>query len=285
MKIALIQMNSVSDKVANITEASRLIDQAVASEKPDWVLLPEHFNWAGGGTKDKIAHADQVPGGEAYEAIRQLAIRHRIWIHAGSLLEAIPGEERVYNTTCVFNRDGKEVARYRKIHLFDIVTPDGVEYRESATIRGGRDIVTYDCEGFRIGCTICYDLRFAELFQALVDAGANVIAVPSSFTVQTGKDHWDVLLRARAIETQAYVLAAGQCGFFTSARGDKRLTYGHSLAADPWGHVIAKASDGPGIVTARLDKAMIERVRRDMPVDQHRIIGREAMKSRLIAAE
>jgi len=285
MKVAPIQMNSVSSKEANIAEATRLIDQVVAEEKPDWVLLPEHFNWAGGGSQEKRANADQVPGGAAYEAMKALAARHRIWIHAGSLLEAIPGEERIYNTTCVFNRDGKEVARYRKIHLFDIVTPDGVEYKESATIKGGRDVVTYDCEGLCVGCTICYDLRFAELFQALVDEGADIIAVPASFTVQTGRDHWDVLLRARAIETQTYVVAAGQCGYFTTARGEKRYTYGHSLVADPWGHVIAKASDGPGYVTARLDKARIERVRRDMPVDQHRIIGREAMKTKLAAAE
>ena len=285
MKIAVIQMNSVSNKDANIAEATRLIEAAIAADRPDWVLLPEHFNWAGGGTKDKLAHADSVPGGPAYEAMRALALQHRIWIHAGSLLESIPGEERIYNTTCVFNRDGKEVARYRKIHLFDIVAPDGVEYRESATIKGGRDIVTYDCEGLRVGCTICYDLRFAELFLALADTGVDLIAVPSSFTIQTGRDHWDVLLRARAIETQSYIVAAGQCGFFTGSRGDKRFTYGHSLIADPWGHIIAKASDGPGFVSAHIDKSRIARVRQDMPLDQHRLIGREAMKRPLAAAE
>lgn len=285
MKTALIQMNSLSDKTANIAEASRLIEAAVQSDKVDWVLLPEHFNWAGGGTRDKVANADQVPGGAAYDAMRSLAIKHRIWVHAGSLLESIPGQERVYNTTCVFNRDGKEVTRYRKIHLFDIVTPDGIEYRESATIEPGRDIATYECEGFHVGCTICYDLRFGELFQALVEAGSDVITVPSSFTVQTGKAHWEVLLKARAIETQSYVLAAAQCGFFINANGEKRHTFGHSLAIDPWGAVLAEAGSEPGYLVVELDKARIEKVRRDIPMAKHRALGRVAINQPLAAAQ
>lgn len=285
MKIALIQMNSVSDKIENIAQATSLIEDAVMLEHPDWVLLPEHFNWSGGTTVDKVKNADDVPGGAAYEAMRALAAKHKIWIHAGSLLEKVRGEEKVYNTTCVFDRSGKEVARYRKIHLFDITAPDGTQYKESASVKPGREVVTYDCEGVKVGCAICYDLRFPELFQALVADGAQLIALPASFTLQTGKDHWEVLCRARAIETETYFAAAGQTGSFKAAGGDKRFTYGHSLLADPWGHVVAKASDGVGYVTARLDMKLVAKVRREIPVAEHKVIGREMAPVRLAAAE
>jgi deaminated glutathione amidase len=134
MKIATIQMNSVSDRAANIAQATTLIESAVAEERPDWLCLPENWNWAGGATADKVANSDDCPGGPAYAAVQALAAKHRVWIHAGSLLERVPGENKVWNTTVVFDRTGKEVARYRKIHLFDIVTPDGMAYRESATV-------------------------------------------------------------------------------------------------------------------------------------------------------
>ena len=138
----------------------------------------------------------------------------------GSFFERVPGENRAFNTTVVFDRDGREVARYRKIHMFDITAPDGTKYQESATMKPGEAVVTYDCEGVTIGCTICYDLRFAELFAALVERGASIIALPAAFTLQTGKDHWEVLLRARAIETQTYVLAAAQIGSVQSQGQD-----------------------------------------------------------------
>jgi nitrilase len=285
MKIALIQMTSVSDRAANVAQAVRLVDEAVALETPDWVLLPEHWNWAGGTTADKIANADDIPGGPAYEAAKTLAAKHRIWVHAGSLLERVKGEDKVYNTTVVFDRTGKEVARYRKIHLFDITAPDGAVYKESASVKPGREIVTYACEDLTVGCAICYDLRFPELFQALQAKGADLIALPASFTLQTGKDHWEVLCRARAIETGTYFAACGQTGSFKAAGGETRHTYGHSLLVDPWGHVVAKASDGVGFVTARLDRKLIAKVRGQIPVARHKVIGRDMEPVRLIAAE
>ena len=270
MKISLVQMNSINDKMANIASARALIEKAVAEEGPDWVLLPEQFDWAGGARGDKHAHAEVLPGGPAYSMAQELALKHRIFIHAGSIMERIEGDERIHNTSVVFNRRGEEIARYRKIHLFDVTTPDGASYRESATVKPGDKVVTYDCEGVTIGCSICYDLRFPDLFQALAEKGAQIIALPAAFTLQTGKDHWEVLLRARAIETQTYLCASAQTGSFTVGN-EQRATYGHSLVADPWGHVVAKASDGIGVVSTRIDPAVVAKVRQMIPVAQHKV--------------
>jgi deaminated glutathione amidase len=270
MKISLVQMNSISDKSANIAAARALIERAVAEEAPDWVLLPEQFDWAGGARGEKQANAEVLPGGPAYSMAQELAAKHRIFIHAGSIMEKLDGDPRIHNTSVVFDRGGKEIARYRKIHLFDVTTPDGVSYKESATVKPGDAVVTYDCEGITIGCSICYDLRFPALFQALAEKGAQIIALPAAFTLQTGKDHWEVLLRARAIETQTYVCASAQTGTFTIGN-EQRATYGHSLVADPWGHVVAKASDGIGLVSARIDPAVVAKVRGMIPVAQHRV--------------
>jgi nitrilase len=271
MKISVIQTNSISDKAANIRQATELIERAVAADRPDVVVLPEVWSWRGGTTSDKVKAADSIPGGDAWEVLATLARRHRIWVHGGSMIETIPGStSQVYNTTCVFDREGREIARYRKIHMFDITAPDGVAYNESDTIRPGEDVVLYDLEGLKVGCTICYDMRFAELYVTLAKAGADIIMVPSSFTVQTGKDHWEVMLRARAIETQCYVVAPGQYGPFVDGKGGTRLSYGHSLVADPWGHVVARCSDGIGFATAHIDPAQIARVRGLIPMNAHR---------------
>ena len=270
MKVSLVQMNSINDKAANLAAARALIERAVAEEAPDWVLLPEQFDWAGGVKGDKARNAETLPGGPAYAMAQELAARHGIFLHAGSFMEKIEGDERIHNTSVVFDREGREVARYRKIHLFDVTAPDGVSYKESATVKPGDLVVTYDCEGVKVGCTICYDLRFPGLFQALADRGAEMIAMPAAFTMQTGKDHWEVLLRARAIETETYVCAAAQTGTFT-VNNETRATYGHSLIADPWGLVVAKASDGVGVVSTRLDMALVKRVRRMIPVAQHKV--------------
>jgi len=271
MKISLVQMNSINDKGANIAAARALIERAVAEEGPDWVLLPEQFDWAGGARAEKLAAAERLPGGPAYEMARGQAIKHRIFVHAGSIMEKIDGEDRYHNTSVVFNREGEEIARYRKIHLFDVVTPDGAAYKESATVKAGDKVVTYDCEGVTVGCSICYDLRFPDLFQALMEKGAEMIAMPAAFTMQTGKDHWEVLLRARAIETQCWIAAPACCGTHKEgAAGEVRFTFGHSLIADPWGHVVAKASDGPGWAAATLDQRLLQRVRANMPVLEHR---------------
>ncbi len=171
---------------------------------------------------------------------QDFAREHKVFVHAGTLMEKVPNEKRIYNSTFVFNREGQEIAHYRKIHMFDIVGPDGTAYKESATVKPGENVVVYDLDGFKIGCAICYDIRFAELYLELEKAGADVIVLPAAFTLQTGKDHWEVLARARAIETQTYFAACGQTGS-TVSNGERRHTYGHSLVCDPWGHVVARA--------------------------------------------
>lgn len=267
MKVALIQMNSQDDKAANLAQARALIERAVAEERPDFVALPEMWTFLSEDDAAKRAAAEPVPGGEAYGLMQELAARHGIVLHGGSIIER--NGDAVYNTTVVFDRDGRELARYRKLHLFDIVTPDGKAYRESATFTRGARVVTYDALGTRIGCSICYDVRFAELYLQLAKDGARVILVPAAFTLQTGKDHWEVLLRARAIETQTYVLAPAQWGRYA---GGSRACYGHSLVADPWGHVIAKAQDKVGYIAARLDLEEVARVRARMPCAEHRVL-------------
>jgi deaminated glutathione amidase len=269
MKVSLVQMNSGADKARNLENARALIGRAVAEENPDWLCLPEVFDFLGGSREEKFAAAESFPDGPAYRLMQQLAREHRVFIHAGSILERVADEERIANTTVVFDRDGRERARYRKIHLFDVTTPDGAAYRESATIKRGDQVVVYDCEGVTVGCSICYDLRFPALFQALSARGAQLIALPAAFTLMTGKDHWEVLCRARAIENEVYFCAAAQTGAFTEGR-ETRLTWGRSLVVDPWGCVVALASDGPGHVSTRLDMERVQRVRDLIPVAKHR---------------
>jgi deaminated glutathione amidase len=279
MRISVIQMNQGSDKAANLAAAERLIEAAVAADRPALVSLPETWTNLGGGRDSRRAAAEALPapggtGGPAYELLRGLARRHGMHVHGGSLIE--DGGEKLFNTTLVFDPAGQEIARYRKIHLFDITSPDGTGYRESALYGAGDALVLFEAGGIRFGCTICYDIRFPEHYLALRRAGAEAILVPSNFTLQTGKDHWEVLLRARAIETQCWIIAAASYGQYEE-RGAQRAVYGHSLIADPWGHVLAKASDGTGWASARLDPSLLARVRRDMPVLEHRDARRIAL--------
>ena len=269
MKVSLIQMNSQDDKAANLKQAERFVTAAVEDEHPDLVILPELFTYMSGDVEGSRVAAEIFPDGEAYNLMRRLAARLEVTLHAGSMLENDDG--KYYNTSVVFDRDGAELARYRKIHLFDIVTPGGESYRESDVMDRGVDIVSYDEGGTRVGCTICYDIRFAELYRALADAGAAVITIPSAFTMETGKDHWEVLCRARAIETQTYVLAPNQVGKHPEGN-EVRACFGHSMVVDPWGHVLARAQDKPGFITAKLDFPYLASLRQGLPVHEHHVL-------------
>jgi nitrilase len=269
MRVCVIQMNSVNDKAANLAQARGLIEQAVKEDRPDLLLLPEVWAFQGGTTAERQAAAETIPGGEAYTLLREAASRHGVFLHGGSFLEQAEG--CLFNTTVVFDRTGAEIALYRKIHLFDVVTPDGREYRESALVGRGREVVTYEAEGARIGCSICYDLRFGELYRQLAAKGAQLLMIPAAFTLQTGKDHWEVLIRARAVETQCYVAAAAQVGAFPAGK-DVRHNWGHSMIVDPWGKVLAQVPDRPGFATAKLDLGYLQRVREMIPVHQHRVL-------------
>jgi predicted amidohydrolase len=272
MKISVIQMNSGSAKPENLAQAGRLIDAAVAADAPDMVVLPEVFAHIGGSIAARHAAAETLPepggeGGPAYQMLRETACRHGIFVHGGSFIER--ESERFFNTTLAFDRNGGELARYRKIHLFDVTTPDGRVYRESDTFGGGDAVVTYRADDITVGCSICYDLRFPELYRALAEAGAHVVMVPAAFTLQTGKDHWEVLLRARAIETETYIVAAAQVGSYADGN-DTRMTWGHSMVVDPWGHILAQAQDRPGHASAAIDLDYLETVRARIPVHRHR---------------
>ena len=278
LRITVIQMNQGSDKLANIAQARRLIEGAMAADRPDLISLPETWTNLGGGREARERAAELLPqpgetGGPAYEFLRDIA-RQGIAVHGGSIIER--GPEKLFNTTVVFDDTGTEIARYRKIHLFDITGPDGTGYRESALYGAGDELVTCEVGGTILGLTICYDMRFAEQYVALRKLGADIILVPSNFTMQTGKDHWEPLLRARAIEAQSWIVAAASWGGYEE-RGATRHVHGHSMIIDPWGHVVAKVSDGIGWATARMDPAITARVRRDMPVLEHRAARRAAL--------
>lgn len=214
MRISVIQMNQGSDKPANLDQARRLIEGALASDRPDLITLPETWTNLGGGREAREAAAEILPepggtGGVAYEFMRSVAVSQGITVHGGSIIER--GPEKLFNTTVVFDSAGAEIARYRKIHLFDITGPDGTGYRESALYGAGDKLVTCRVGDVTLGLTICYDMRFAEQYMSLRRVGADVIFVPSNFTLQTGKDHWEVMLRTRAIESQCWIAAAPSC--------------------------------------------------------------------------
>lgn len=280
MRVSVIQMNPGADKAANISQAERLIGQAISNDRPDLVSLPEIWTCLGGDQAMKHAQAETLPpagsnetGGPAYEFLRSIARGNGIHVHGGSIGEMGHAGGKLFNTTIVFDPHGLEIARYRKVHLFDITTPDGLGYKESANYGAGDSVVVFDAGGMRLGCAICYDVRFPEQFLALRRAGAELVFLPAAFTVQTGRDHWETLIRARAIETQCWFAAAATCGKHFDGNGEPRHTYGHSMVCDPWGTVVARVSDGVGWVTARIDPAMTARVRRNMPVLEHRRLG------------
>lgn len=270
MKIALVQMNSQPDRAANLRQAEQLMSQALAG-RPDLIVLPEHFDWTGGTPAEKRSAADHVPGGAAYNLVQSFATRNRVAVHAGSLLETSRTPDRIFNTSVVFDERGKEIGAYRKIHLFDIVAPDGKVYNESETVRPGNSLLVYEIGGMKLACCICYDLRFSRLFDRLAQEHVDAFILPAAFTQQTGKDHWEVLCRARAIEFQAYVVACGQCGHYETPAGERRYMHGHSMVCDPWGKVVAEAGEDIGVLEAKLDRNRIEAVRRLIPMAAHRV--------------
>lgn len=262
LRLAVVQMNSGEDKAANLEQALRLIDEA-AGKGANFVALPENFNFLGRGELVR-ANAEPIPG-PTIEQLADRARRHGIWVHGGSIPERIPGEERYCNTSVVLDPAGRIVARYRKIHLFD-VEAGGRVYRESAAVAPGDEVVAFDSPWGRMGLCICYDLRFGELHRALALAGAQVIFQPAAFTLYTGKDHWEVLLRARAIENQVYVAAPAQ--IFQHPPGN--ACFGSAMIVDPWGTVIARAPERVGTVVAEIDFEWLREVRARLPALQHR---------------
>jgi len=267
MRVALCQSNCGDDVAANEEQVFGLLEQAAAGET-DLAALPEVWPCQGSAAHVRAA-AEPVPGPRTHR-LAEFARDHRMWVHGGSVLEL--SDERVYNTSVVFDRAGELVATYRKIHLFDADPPGAVSSRESFVYSPGDQVVTAESEFGRLGLSICYDVRFPELYRALAVQGATILFVPAAFRYETGVDHWEVLLRARAIEDQAFVVAAAQWGTW-GPPGKERRNFGHSLVADPWGRVIELAPEGVGVTFAELDLAEIVRVREALPALRHRTLG------------
>jgi predicted amidohydrolase len=261
--VAVVQMNSGEDKAANVETAMRLIDEAAASGAR-LVVLPEIWTFLGSDEGNR-ANAEPIPG-PVTEALSAKAKQHGIYLHGGSILEKRDGEPKLFNTTVVFDPSGETVAQYSKIHMFDVVLDGVASYKESNTVQRGDEIVTFDLDGTTVGLAICYDLRFPELFRILRLRGADVIVLPAAFTMTTGKDHWEVLLRARAIENQVYMVSCGQFGPDSSGK----WCYGRSLIADPWGTVLGTAPDREYVLLASLDLDYLQKVRRQVPSVENR---------------
>lgn len=259
---AAIQMATVSDKAANLERAERLIRLA-AARGANLVALPETFNWR--GKRAEEPSAAEALEGPSLGMISRLARELGVHIVAGSITEHAPGQSKRYNTSALIGPDGARLAVYRKIHLFDVDLPGRVTVRESDAKLPGAEVVSARTALGAIGLTVCYDLRFPELYRRLTFAGAEIVTVPSAFTFPTGEAHWDVLLRARAIENQAYVIAPAQFGPNVHGFAD----YGNSAIVDPWGRVIARAADQEGVVVAPIDLDYLARVRRELPALSH----------------
>lgn len=257
MRVAAIQLNSRGDKERNIEAAAQLV-RAAAADGAELIVLPEKWNLLG-EPEELRAGAEELEAGPSLVAAREWAAELRIHLVAGSIAERVAGADRFFNTSALIGPGGEIAAVYRKIHMFDVEV-GGVTYRESAHEQPGDEIVVADA-GVELGLSICYDLRFPELHRILALRGARVIAVPSAFTAVTGRDHWEVLLRARAIENQVFVVAANQYG----EAGTSFNSYGRSLIADPWGIVLAQAADGEGFAAAELDFERQREIRRTLP--------------------
>jgi predicted amidohydrolase len=255
--VAAVQMNSQEYTTINVKQAISLLEDA-AEAGAKLVVLPENFNYL--GPESGLYEAAEPIPGPTISAIADIAHRQNITILAGSMIEKDTDSQRYFNTSVLIDSSGQIIAKYRKIHLFDAEIGDAVSEKESKFFSPGEEIVTATVYGHRAGLSICYDLRFPELYRSLVDRDSEIIFVPAAFTMFTGKDHWELLLRTRAIENQCFVVAANQCG-----RHNGGWCYGRSMIVDPWGIVIASAPDNVGVVLAELDFSALERIRHQLP--------------------
>jgi len=261
---AAVQMTSIADRAKNLDNALRLVNLA-ADLGAELVGLPENFSFMG-HDEERIAGAETLEG-PSLSAVRDVSRRRRIHVLAGSFAERVKDPGKTANTSVLVAPDGTLAAIYRKIHLFDVAIPDGARYAESETVVPGEAVVTAETALGSIGLSVCYDLRFPELYRRLASRGAEIVCVPSAFTLFTGKDHWEVLVRARAIENLAYVLAPAQAGRHSATR----VTFGNAMVVDPWGVVLARCpGEGEGVCLAPMRRERIEQVRRDIPALKHR---------------
>jgi predicted amidohydrolase len=258
--VAAVQLSSGADVQSNVDGATQLIHEA-AERGATYIQLPEYFNYLGAATRyPEVAEA--VPGPTTLR-LSEIASSRHVTIHVGSMLERSADSTRCFNTSVIIGPTGEVVARYRKIHLFDVDVPGAVVLRESDDIDPGEQMVVADVDGFRLGLSVCFDLRFPELYRALAVNGATILAIPSAFNAMTGSAHWEVLVRARAIENHAYVVAAAQAGL----TGEGIATHGHSMVVGPWGDVLVESQkSGPDVLVASIDLAEVQRRRSQIAV-------------------
>ena len=264
--VACVQMASGPNIGANLLEAERLIEEAV-SQQARLVVLPENFALMGKTENDKVHEREEENNGPIQSFLAEQSARHGIWLVGGTIPMIASDESKVRAACLVYDDEGRQVARYDKIHLFDVELVDNDEqYTESETIEPGDKVVVIDSPFGRMGLSVCYDLRFPELFRQQLEAGMEIVVLPSAFTAITGRAHWEVLVRARAIENLCYVIAPDQGGYHLSGRE----TYGHSMIVDPWGTVLNSLSRGPGVVCADIELERLNSARRNFPAIKHR---------------
>ncbi|WP_343656447.1 carbon-nitrogen hydrolase family protein [Paraburkholderia caribensis] len=264
-RVAALQMVSTPERDRNLADADRLIALA-AADGAQLVLLPEYFCFMGYKDTDKLTVREPYGDGPIQRFLADAARRHKVWVIGGTLPLTAPEETRVLNTTLVFDPEGNEAARYDKIHLFNFEKGEE-SFDEARTIRPGDTVRTFDAPFGRVGLSVCYDLRFPELYRRMGDCA--LIVVPSAFTYTTGRAHWETLLRARAVENQCYVLAAAQGGKHENGR----RTWGHTMLIDPWGEIIDVRDEGAGVVAGNIERSRIDEVRQSLPAWRHRVLG------------
>ncbi|MCO4875707.1 carbon-nitrogen hydrolase family protein [Paraburkholderia caribensis] len=264
-RVAALQMVSTPERDRNLADADRLIALA-AADGAQLVLLPEYFCFMGYKDTDKLTVREPYGDGPIQRFLADAARRHKVWVIGGTLPLTAPEETRVLNTTLVFDPQGNEAARYDKIHLFNFEKGEE-SFDEARTIRPGDTVRTFDAPFGRVGLSVCYDLRFPELYRRMGDCA--LIVVPSAFTYTTGHAHWETLLRARAVENQCYVLAAAQGGKHENGR----RTWGHTMLIDPWGEIIDVRDEGAGVVAGNIERSRIDEVRQSLPAWRHRVLG------------
>lgn len=262
IKIALIQMDSGKDKQENLQKAKMYLEQA-AKEGADVVCFPEVMN--GEAENQHMQNISESLKDQTIHMLCQCAKEHRLYIHSGSMYEKCIGDDKCYNTSVFLSREGKILDTYRKIHLFDAVLEDGTICKESHTQLPGNRVVTVDTDFGTVGMAICYDIRFPEMFRKMAIAGAKVIFVAASFTKETGSAHWEILLRARAIENACYIVACNQTG-----KKAKYTAYGNSMIIDPWGRILCRAGEEPGICMGEILLPLVDQVRKKIPVLDNR---------------
>ena len=254
--VAVLQLDSQDDEQKNLDTVVSFIE-AAAARGAKLITMPESMNYVG---LDNAGHAEEIPGGPTFQLMSEQAKKYGVWLHCGSIYEKNPNDPRPFNSTMVIDPRGNLAAKYHKIHPFDVVIPNGPVNRESERICPGDEIVTVDTgEVGHLGLSICYDMRFAEMYRIMALEGAQILLMPADFTMPTGKDHWETILRTRAIENGCYVVAPAQYGV-----KPKFQAYANSLVVDPWGNVIARASNHPQVITAEIDLDYLQQVRRQI---------------------